>query len=158
MDEARELLAACGARRWTLAVAESDTGGLVLEALTALPGSSAVVLGGVVAYADSLKRSLLGISPDLLQTYGAVSAQTAAAMAHAVRERSGADLGLATTGIAGPGGATPTKPVGLAYVAAATARGSQVKEYHWPGERAENRAASARATLRLALQMLAQKS
>jgi PncC family amidohydrolase len=157
MDEARQLLEACRARGWTLAVAETDTGGLLLEALTAAPGSSAVVVGGVVPYGDSLKQSLLGISPDLLSSHGAVSAETAVAMAHAVREVAAADVGLATTGIAGPGGATDLKPVGLAYVATATAAGSLVREHRWSGDRAANRRSSARAALQLALELLESK-
>ena len=157
MEEAGALLEACRACGWRLAVAETDTGGLLLERLTAVPGSSAVVLGGVVPYADSLKRSLLGVSAELLASFGAVSAEAAAAMAKAVRERTGADLGVATTGIAGPGGATEAKAVGLAYVAAATAAGSRVREYRWSGDRTQNRESSARAALQLALQLLPQK-
>lgn len=153
MDEARQLLAACASRGWTLAVAETDTGGLLLAALTAEPGSSRVVLGGVVPYHDGLKQSLLGIHAALLGSYGAVSAEVAAAMAHAIRERASADLGLATTGIAGPGGATDSKPVGLAYVAAATTAGSLVREHRWAGDRAANRHASVRAALVLGLEL-----
>src|SRR4051794_25183335 len=117
--DVQDLIAALAARKLTLAVAEGDTGGLLLERLTAVPGSSAVVLGGVVAYADGLKREVLGVSAELLRQHGAVSAEAARAMAEGVRRVTDADIGLATTGIAGPGGATPTKPVGLAYVAAA---------------------------------------
>lgn len=151
---ARRVLAACAARGRTLAVAETDTGGLVLEALTAVPGSSAVVLGGVVPYHDTLKQSLLGVDAALLARHGAVSAEVAAAMAAGVRRLAGASLGLATTGIAGPGGATPSKPVGLAYVAAASAETAMVREHHWAGTRASNRHASARAALLLALELL----
>jgi PncC family amidohydrolase len=129
----------------TLAVAESDTGGLLLEQLTAVPGSSAVVIGGVVAYADTLKVATLGVPLETLRDHGAVSAETAEAMAVGVRRLAGTSLGVATTGIAGPGGATATKPVGLAYVALASAEGVVVREYHWHGDRAANRAASAAA-------------
>ena len=151
---AGRVLEVCAERGSTLAVAETDTGGLLLEALTARPGSSAVVLGGVVPYHDRLKQSLLGIEPGLLERHGAVSAEVARAMATAVRRLSGASLGLATTGIAGPGGATDTKPVGLAYVAAASASEVLVREHRWRGERQANRRSSARAALELALEMI----
>ena len=136
-------------RKLSLAIAEGDTGGLLLERLTAIPGSSAVVLGGVVAYADTLKRHVLQVSEALLREHGAVSREAAEAMAVGVRQLSGADVGLATTGIAGPGGATPTKPVGLAYVAAATADKTLVREHRWNGDRQANREASAAAAVAL---------
>src|ERR1041385_7094012 len=112
---AQQVLEVLSTRQLTLAVAEGDTGGLLLECLTAVPGSSAVVLGGVVAYHDALKRHLLGVPTEVLQRAGAVSAETVEAMASGVRALARADVGLATTGIAGPGGATPTKAVGRAY-------------------------------------------
>jgi PncC family amidohydrolase len=155
MDPAEQVLNDLAARHLTLAVAESDTGGLVLELLTAVPGSSAVVLGGVVAYADSLKRELLGIPAQLLEAHGSVSQEVAAAMARAVRERTAADIGLGLTGIAGPGGATPSKPVGLAFLAVATPPEQAVREYRWPStDRTANRLASAHAALRLVLEMV----
>ena len=141
----QDLLQAMVARKLSLAVAESDTGGLLLEQLTAVPGSSAVVLGGVVAYADSLKLSVLHVPTEVLRQHGSVSAEAAEAMAVGVRELAGADVGVATTGIAGPGGATPTKPVGLAYVSVATAERVVAREFHWHADRAANRAASAAA-------------
>jgi PncC family amidohydrolase len=141
----QDLVRELAARGVTLAIAESDTGGLLLERLTAVPGSSAVVIGGVVAYADTLKVSTLGVSLETLRDYGAVSAETAGAMAVGVRTLAGTSVGVATTGIAGPGGATPAKPVGLAYVAVASAEGIVVREYHWHGDRAANRAASVAA-------------
>ncbi len=144
-----DLLEQLKARRVTLAVAESDTGGLLLEQLTAVPGSSAVVLGGVVAYADSLKCELLGVAETVLREHGAVSAQAAEAMARGIRERAHADIGVATTGIAGPGGATPTKPVGLAYVALVDAKHAIVREFHWSGDRQSNRQASVSAACAL---------
>src|SRR3954454_11393807 len=100
-----DVLRALADRKLTLAIAEGDTGGLLLERLTAVPGSSAVVLGGVVAYADGLKREVLGVWGELLGQHGAVSPQAARAMAEGVRRVTDADIGLATTGIAGPGGA-----------------------------------------------------
>jgi PncC family amidohydrolase len=150
----QDLLRALAERRLTLAVAEGDTGGLLLERLTAVPGSSAVVLGGVVAYADTLKCQLLQVTPELLREHGAVSAEAARAMAAGVRQLAGADIGLATTGIAGPGGQTSTKPVGLAYVAAATAEAVLVREHHWHGDRHSNRQSSAMAAVALLEELL----
>jgi PncC family amidohydrolase len=149
-----DLLQALASQKLSLAVAESDTGGLLLEQLTAVPGSSAVVLGGVVAYADSLKLSVLRVPAEVLRAHGSVSAEAAEAMAVGVRELVGADVGVATTGIAGPGGATPTKPVGLAYVAVATAERVVVREYHWGADRATNRAASAAAAADLVREII----
>jgi PncC family amidohydrolase len=151
---AQQVLEVLGTRRLTLAVAEGDTGGLLLESLTAIPGSSAVVLGGVVAYHDALKRQVLGVPPEVLRRAGAVSAETVEAMASGVRALAGADVGLATTGIAGPGGATPSKAVGQAYVAAVSAERGLVRQHPWSGERAANRQASARAALELTLELL----
>jgi PncC family amidohydrolase len=150
----QDLVRALADRKLTLAVAEGDTGGLLLEQLTAVPGSSAVVVGGVVAYADTLKSTLLKVAPDVLREHGAVSARAAEAMAVGVRTLAGADVGVATTGIAGPGGATETKPVGLAYVAVASGEGVVAREFHWSGDRAANRAASASAARDLVLEII----
>ncbi|TME36680.1 MAG: nicotinamide-nucleotide amidohydrolase family protein [Chloroflexi bacterium] len=154
LQSVQAVLEALAARRMSLAVAEGDTGGVLLDVLTAVAGSSAVVRGGVVAYHDDLKRQVLGVAAEVLVGHGAVSAEVALAMAEGVRRLAGADLGLATTGIAGPGGATPTKPVGLAYVAAVSAERSLVRHHQWRGDRQTNRAASAEAALRLALELL----
>jgi PncC family amidohydrolase len=153
-DEVQRALDALAAGGVTLAVAEGDTGGLLLECLTARPGSSAVVLGGVVAYHDDLKRGVLGVDPALIQRHGAVSAEVVEAMASGVRRLACAELGLATTGIAGPGGATATKPVGLSFVAAVCADKTVVREHRWQGDRASNRRASVQAALRLVLELL----
>ncbi|MDR1577798.1 MAG: CinA family protein [Deltaproteobacteria bacterium] len=102
----------------TIGVAESLTGGLVSTILTYVPGSSAFFLGGVTAYANLAKELVLKVDPIILKTHGAVSSQTAVAMAKGIKNLLGADIGLATTGIAGPDGGTPNKPVGLYYVAA----------------------------------------
>ena len=150
----QDLLEALAARKLTLAVAEGDTGGLLLERLTAVPGSSSVILGGVVAYADDLKRAVLGVSSVVLSERGAVSAEVAEAMAAGVRRVARADVGVATTGIAGPGGATPSKPVGLAYVAASLGEQTLVREHRWSGDRASNRAASVDAAIDLTLELL----
>ena len=101
----------------SVAVAESCTGGGVCEALTSVPGSSAYFLGGIVAYGNESKTRELGVPPDLLASRGAVSREVAEAMAAGVARRFGADIGIGTTGIAGPGGGTPEKPVGTVYVA-----------------------------------------
>lgn len=112
----RELAEALAGKGWKLATAESCTGGLIGGALTSVPGSSAWYLGGVVAYANEVKTALLGVPEEVLVRHGAVSPQTARAMAQGVLERTGADVAVAVTGIAGPGGGTARKPVGLVYI------------------------------------------
>lgn len=154
VQQVPNVLAALAGRGLTLAVAEGDTGGVLLAALTARPGSSAVVLGGVVAYHDGLKRDVLGVAPELIEAHGAVSAEVARAMADGVRRVSTADLGVATTGIAGPGGGRPGKPVGLVFVAAVDAARTLVRSYMWSGDRDTNRTASAAAACRLILELL----
>jgi PncC family amidohydrolase len=143
------------AGRLTVAVAEGDTGGLVLEWVTSVPGSSSVVLGGVVAYHDRLKAELVLVDPELLRQHGSVSRQVAEAMAVGVRLVTEASVGVAVTGIAGPGGATESKPVGLSWVAVADRSGVIAREHRWSGDRAANRAASARAAIELVLERLA---
>lgn len=140
-------------RGLTVAAAESCTGGLVTDTLTDVPGSSGYLLGGVVAYADRAKEAALGVPSDILVRHGAVSAQVARAMALGARERFGASVGVATTGIAGPGGATAGKPVGLTYVAVAgpAADGLEVRRFLWTGDRLANKRDSAREALRLLL-------
>jgi nicotinamide-nucleotide amidase len=113
------------ASRLTVAVAESCTGGLVGHRLTNVAGSSAYFLGAVVAYENEAKQELLGVPQALLELHGAVSGEAAEAMARGVRERFVADLGLGTTGIAGPTGGTPDKPVGLVFLALADAEGTR---------------------------------
>lgn len=123
----------------TVAVAESCTGGLVAELLTRVPGSSAYFLGGVVAYANALKTNLLGVPAALIAERGAVSAEVARAMAEGVRSRVGADFGLAFTGIAGPGGGTAEKPVGLVHWALAQSDGTELRERVFIGDRQQIR-------------------
>ncbi len=112
----------------TVATAESCTGGLIAKLLTDIPGSSEYFIEGVVAYANDSKTRLLGVPAQLIIEHGAVSRQVAAAMALGCRAKSGADFALSTTGIAGPGGGTPEKPVGLVYIGLADAHGCRVEE------------------------------
>lgn len=137
-----------------LATVESCTGGLVGHLITETPGSSAYYLGGFVTYSDQLKRDLVGVPTDVLTAHGAVSAQTAMAMAVGGRERTGADLGASVTGIAGPDGGSPQKPVGLTYVAVAHATGTEVRRFLWSGDRTDNKRASAKALLELVLERI----
>jgi nicotinamide-nucleotide amidase len=123
------------ARGWTLAVAESCTGGLVGHLLTKEPGASDYLLLDAVTYANSAKQSVLGVDEDVLRGHGAVSAEVATRMAEGARRVSGADVALAITGIAGPTGGSDAKPVGLVYLAVSTAKGVVVKEHRFPGER-----------------------
>jgi nicotinamide-nucleotide amidase len=139
----------CRARRWTLGSAESCTGGLVAARLTSVPGSSDVFLGAVVAYADEVKRSELGVPAELLAEYGAVSPEVAEAMAKGARTRLGVDVAVSVTGIAGPGGGTEEKPVGLVYLHAEGPRGGIGREFSFPGDRASIRARSAVGALHL---------
>jgi PncC family amidohydrolase len=103
----------------TLSTAESCTGGLIGGALTAVPGSSGVYMGGIISYSNEAKTDLLGVNPETIQKYGAVSEQTASEMAAGAQRVFRTDAAIAVTGIAGPGGATPGKPVGLVYIAVA---------------------------------------
>ena len=135
-----------GERGLTLAVAESSTGGLVGHLLTEIPGSSAVFLGGAIAYANRLKEQL-GVPRELIDAHGAVSAEVAASMAEAIRRQTGADYGLAVTGIAGPGGGTAAKPVGLTFVAVTSTSGIVAREHGFRGNRSAVKEASARAAL-----------
>lgn len=141
----------CLERGIWVATAESCTGGLIAHLLTGVPGSSGYFLGGVVSYADDAKRLLLDVGEDLLAAHGAVSAQVARAMAIGIRGRLGVDVAVSVTGVAGPGGGSVAKPVGLAYVAVADAAGVDVRRFIWSGDRAANKQASARAAIELLL-------
>ena len=138
----------------TLALAESCTGGLVAHRITNIAGSSDYFLGGVVAYANAAKQTILGVSPDTLRRHGAVSEETALEMARGARRLLGADAALAITGIAGPGGGSSDKPVGLVYVALSTADAERCRRFVWAGDRLTNKQLSADAALRLLLEYL----
>jgi nicotinamide-nucleotide amidase len=142
------------ARGLTIALAESSTGGLIAKRLTDISGSSAYVIGGVVAYANAVKQRLLGVSEQTLIDHGAVSEPVARQMAEGARHLFGTDLAISVTGIAGPTGATATKPVGLHYVGLSAADGTWVRRYVWNGDRAHNRASTADAAFRLVLDYL----
>ena len=137
------------ARKLTLALAESCTGGLVGHRVTEVPGSSAYFLGAVVAYAYTAKERLLGVQHHTIYDYGAVSAETALEMARGARRALGADVGLGVTGIAGPTGGMPDKPVGLVYIALSTRDGERYERHVWDGDRSANKARSAEAALDL---------
>jgi len=138
----------------TVAAAESCTGGLILKRLTDVPGSSVYVLGGVVSYANSVKERVLGVDGGVLAREGAVSEPVARQMAEGVRALLGADVALSVTGIAGPGGGTAEKPVGLTFIGLSAAAGTWVRRFVWTGDRAENRRLSADAAFRLLLDFL----
>jgi PncC family amidohydrolase len=136
-------------QKQTLAIAESCTGGLITHRLTNVAGSSAYLVAGVIAYAYEAKVAALGVTWETLNRYGAVSEETARAMARGVRAKFASTLGLAVTGIAGPGGGTPEKPVGLTFIALADASGEIVERHIWNGDRIQNKEQSAQAALLL---------
>lgn len=151
---AQRVGAACRAGGITLATAESCTGGLVAHLVTEIPGSSAYFVGGIVTYSDALKQALVDVPVAVLEAHGAVSAQTAVAMAEGARIRLGSSVAIAVTGIAGPDGGTDAKPVGLTYVAVADADGHDVRRYQWDSDRSSNKRASAAAALALVAERL----
>jgi nicotinamide-nucleotide amidase len=147
---ARSVLDACRARNWRLATAESCTGGLVAGALTALAGSSDVVERGFVPYSNEAKSELLGVPAETIAAHGAVSAETAAAMARGAVTRAPVDLAISVTGIAGPGGATPAKPVGLVLFGLARRDGScRTERRVFTGDRSAIRQAALQTALEL---------
>lgn len=144
---AERLQGICLGRGISIAVAESCTGGRIAAALTAVPGSSGYFLGGVVSYANSAKIELLGVPPHALADHGAVSAQVARAMADGIRSRLGASLAAAVTGVAGPGGGSDAKPVGLTYIAVSDAAGTDVRRLALGSGREENQRSAAATAL-----------
>ena len=131
----------------TVAVAESCTGGLISDRLTDVPGSSEYFLLGTVVYANEAKRNVLGVDPELIVKHGAVSAEVAAAMAEGARKLAGADIGLSTTGIAGPGGGSLEKPVGLMFTGISSAMGTETKRLQFVGDRRINKQRMSTAVL-----------
>jgi PncC family amidohydrolase len=157
-DPSLILAAACGralgARGLRLVVAESCTGGLLGHLLTEIPGSSAWFLGGVQAYADSVKTGLLRVPPALIVEQGAVSAACVLAMAEGALRALGGEVALAVSGVAGPGGGTAAKPVGTVFIGLVGLGAPRVAHHVWAGDRTENKIASARAALALLLELL----
>jgi len=136
-------------RHLTLSVAESCTGGLVSHRLTNVPGSSDYFLGGIVAYAYDAKEQLLGVQHTTLIQQGAVSEATVREMARGARQALHTDIGVAITGIAGPGGGMPGKPIGLVWVAVAADNFERAERFIWGGDREQNKADSAEAALQM---------
>jgi len=141
----------------TIATAESCTGGLLAHTLTNVSGSSEYFNRGVISYSNTAKMELLGIPEQLLKNYGAVSKQVAAAMAKAIQQRAQVDIGIATTGIAGPTGGTKDKPVGLVFIGVSTKDTVVVKEFLFSGDRLANKDDTCTAALELLLETISQK-
>ncbi len=148
------VLELCRERRFRLATAESCTGGLVAARLSDVPGASDVLAGGIVSYANDVKIAELGVPEELIAERGAVSAEVAEAMAAGVRERLGVEVGIAVTGVAGPGGGTPEKPVGLVYFHVSTPDGDEARSFSLPGDRATIRSRATVSALHLARRVL----
>jgi nicotinamide-nucleotide amidase len=136
-------------QRKTLATAESCTGGLIGHMITEIPGSSNYYLGGFVVYSNEAKTNDCDVPKTMLDEFGAVSPQVAEALAIGVRKKFGSDYGVGVTGIAGPGGGTATKPVGLVYIAVADAEGVEVLQTNWPADRSSIKLRSAKSALNL---------
>jgi PncC family amidohydrolase len=153
LDNVTEAAARIGkllvARGWTLGTAESCTGGLVSHSITNVAGSSAFFLGGVVAYDNRIKHQVLQVPEALLAAHGAVSREAVLAMAQGVRRLLGVDVGIATSGIAGPTGGTPGKPVGTVFIAVASPAGDQARHHLFQSDRQGNKRLSAEAVLAL---------
>jgi len=150
------VLELCRQRGLTLVTAESCTGGLLAARLTATPGYSDVTLGGIVAYGNELKQSELGVSKTMIDRHGAVSAEVAKAMAKGARERLGADVAITITGVAGPGGGSEEKPVGLVYYHVETLAGGRGASFNFPGDRDSIRRRAVVASLHLVRRLLTQ--
>jgi nicotinamide-nucleotide amidase len=141
-----------------VATAESCTGGLLAHLLTNISGSSSYFDRGVITYSNTAKIELLGVPADFLEQYGAVSEQTAKAMATGIRKRASVDIGISTTGIAGPTGGTKEKPVGLVYIGLATRETVIVKRFLFSGDRLTNKESTCDAALELLFETLSQKT
>ena len=145
------------ARGLKLATAESCTGGLIADKITDVPGSSDYFLGGFVSYAYEAKVASLGVSWDTLKAHGAVSRETVLEMARGARTALDADLAISVSGIAGPGGGLPDKPVGATWIGLAAPDGERAEVFYWKGNRRENKEQSAQAAMRMVIEFL-QKS
>jgi PncC family amidohydrolase len=141
-------------RHLKLVAAESCTGGLIGSRITDVSGSSEYFLGSIVAYAYEVKVALLDVSWEMLNTHGAVSRATVIQMAKGARNRLGGDIAISVSGIAGPGGGTPEKPVGTTWVGLVTDEGEWAKEFHFSGNRQENKSSAADAALQMLLDYL----
>ena len=148
-DLAEVVLDLCRAKGLTIATGESCTGGMLVERLTAIPGSSDVVVGGIIAYSNAIKSEFLGVDPELIATHGAVSEPVARAMAEGARDRLRAAIGVGITGIAGPGGATPGKPVGTVDLAVAGPWPTEARRSQFIGDREEIRYRASQAALNM---------
>jgi PncC family amidohydrolase len=142
----------------TLVTAESCTGGLLGHRITNAPGSSAYYWGGFVVYANEAKEALLGVRRETLLSCGAVSEETAREMARGARQRTGVEIAVSVTGIAGPTGGAPGKPVGLTYIALSTPGVERCQRHVWQGDRWKNKAESAQAALQLLLSYLLERA
>ena len=154
MKKEEEVGEALAKRRLTIAVAESCTGGLIASRITDVPGASDYFLAGFVTYANSAKETILAVSPEIIAKKGAVSEEVAQAMAQGARKAAQSDLGLAVTGIAGPGGGTQEKPVGLVYIALAAQEGDWVRRFRFHGDRLRIKEQTAEGALGLLAEYL----
>ena len=154
MDKIEELANGLTMRQMTLAVAESCTGGMLSNMITDMPGSSNFYQGGVVAYNNAVKIEVIGVTGDCIRNHGAVSERTARAMADGVREALSADIGIAITGIAGPGGGTDERPIGLIHIAVTDLDNQLSKEIKLDGDRAKIKKAASEAAIELAIEFL----
>ena len=146
-DLLKKILCLLKKQKYTIATAESCTGGLLAHTLTNVSGSSSYFDRGIISYKNRAKTELLGVSEQMLKKHGAVSEEVAREMAERVRTISKVDIGLATTGIAGPTGGTTEKPVGLVYIAISTTNSTTVQKYHFSGNRLQNKEDTVNAVL-----------
>lgn len=153
-DDAARLLEELKRRSWTLATAESLTGGGIGQHLTAVSGSSAVYLGGVISYTNAVKARVLGVPQEILDTEGAVSPETADAMVRGVCNMLGAHVGIVVTGIAGPNSDETGKPVGLVYIGVSVCGHVSVTEHHFSGDREAVRSSTIHQAIKQAIEML----
>ncbi len=144
-------------KKLKIAVAESCTGGLICNRITNVPGSSNYFERGVVSYSNESKIQILGVNPETIQKFGAVSEQTAIEMARGVRNISGADIGISTTGIMGPTGATETKPIGLVFIGYSDGEREFAKQYNFADNRVRNKERTSQAALELLWRMIREK-